>query len=315
MSRLIFVPQFPAKMRYQEWWYHNFPNRLKKYFDDVIVLGRRFVKQLISSETGSYNREMFSHIDYSIKMEISQIEDFLNLQKQPNDILLFTDISFPGFFANVLYHERFKNAFAFCHATSLNILDYFEPVRDSKWLVESGHSKLFKKVFVASDYHKDKLGWDNVINLRALPNIPARLFTYSEKIYDVISVSRPTPQKVTKELEDLITFPTIRKEHKTWEEYFNFISSSKCCLITSKEECYGYQVIDIVNFGCIPIAPMKFSYPELLDSIYLYRDEKEMIEKVNKAVSGELEIPKLKNQTFINTFYDNLAKIMLKFSE
>jgi hypothetical protein len=37
--RLIFVPQFPTKLRYQNWWITEFPHQFKNYFDEVITLG------------------------------------------------------------------------------------------------------------------------------------------------------------------------------------------------------------------------------------------------------------------------------------
>ena len=41
MSRLIFVPQYPAKMRYQEWWLSEFSKNFWNHYDNVIVLGIR----------------------------------------------------------------------------------------------------------------------------------------------------------------------------------------------------------------------------------------------------------------------------------
>jgi len=40
MSRLIWVPQYPTRMRYQEWHYRDYYEQLHKAFDNnVVVLG------------------------------------------------------------------------------------------------------------------------------------------------------------------------------------------------------------------------------------------------------------------------------------
>lgn len=308
MSRLFFVPQLPIKMRYQEWWYNGIPNALKEYFDEVIILGE--FKALPKTKDKGGN---FSNTEEAIIFEMFQIDEFLNSDIGDDDYLLHGDLSFPGIFHNVLHHKQVRNAFAVCHATSKNAYDYFTPIRSSKWLVESGCAKMYKKVFVASEYHKDKLGWDNVVNLGALPNPPFK-GQNSKNEYHLVSVSRPSIQKRTKAIENvvekrygkIITAPPFSK----WYDYYNFLGKSECMLITSKEECYGYQVIDAVINNCIPVAPRNFSYPELLPDEYLYSNMDELFEILRwtdgKGIKG-LKTPELLNQSKIDNFYQNLV--------
>ena len=172
MSRLIYVPQFPQPMRYQQFWAIEFPRQFKKHFDEVIVLGERFFNQFTNPMESA---GMFSSISNSIQFEQNQIIEFMDLKISDDDYLFFSDISFPGFFANILYHKPVKNAFAYCHATSLNRGDYFDKVRYSKHPCETAHSKLFKKVFVGSKYHQIKLGWHNT-EVVGLPVPPFETF-------------------------------------------------------------------------------------------------------------------------------------------
>jgi len=44
MKRLIIVPQYPTKLRYQEWWWNELPKEMFNYFDDIIVLGNSIEK-------------------------------------------------------------------------------------------------------------------------------------------------------------------------------------------------------------------------------------------------------------------------------
>jgi len=301
MSRIIFVPQFPAKMRYQEWWHREFFKEFIKHFDEVVVLG-----ESLTDYEDNRDKRLFSPVEQSISFEYQQIHQFLNIRLENDDILFLADISFPGLFSNVLYHKPMKNCFAFCHATSKNAFDYFAPVRKSKWLVETGHSKLFKKVFVATKYHQEKLGWKNT-EVVGLPKPPFKTFK-EKKIYDIISVSRPCRQKVNKRLERFIEkslkTKIVRKECSTWKEYYKFLSQGKVLLITTNEDTFGYQALEAVMNNTSVIAPDKFSYPELLPKPFLYPAGSEL------RIDFLDTVPNLLNQDLINNFYNNIIRIM-----
>lgn len=314
MGRLIFVPQYPAWLRYQQWWIHEISDNLIPFFDDIVTLGGTFVK---SKKTEQSSTDLFSPVEVAIWFEQLQIEEFMSMEIYRDDILLLADISFPGFFSNVLYHKRVDNAFAYCHATSKNKYDYFQPVRKSKWLVETAHSKLFKKVFVASEYHKGKLQWKNTEAV-GLPFPPYReVQWFSEpKCFDIISVARPSVQKINQKVEKkveeyfgkIVRLPEMYLASFT--DYYKLISQSKVMLVTAKEEAFGYQIVDATIGNCVPIAPNAFSYPELLPRDYLYNNYCELKEKLALALSGKLKVPKLLNGPLMRDFYENIAKVM-----
>ena len=306
MTQLILVPQAPVPMRYQWWFATAFPKQLRRRFNMVVVLGE---KQLQTNKYKYLDNALFSPIRPSITFELRQIQEYMDLPIEDDDILLLMDISFPGLFPNVLYHNRPKNCFAYCHATACNNLDYFEKDRDSKFSTETAHSQLFTKIFVATRYHKDKLGWDNV-EVIGLPKPLFRTYENEEKKYDVISVARPCEQKVTLSLEKLVeeTFGKIeRRQCNTWDEYYRFLSSGKVLLSTAREETFGYSVLEATLNNCIPICPSKLSFPELLPREYLYDDAAELIDRIQCCLDGKYEVPKLLNTDLIENFYDNLS--------
>lgn len=302
MRRIIFVPQYPAKMRYQEWWYTKLPVEFTQRGYDVVTLGK-------GDKNVNYNQEMFSPIRVSIQFEIQQIYEFLDLHVVDDDILFLSDLSFPGLFTNVLYHKRCKNMFAFCHATSLNRYDYFEAYKDSKFLVETGFSKMFKKVFVGSEYHKKKLEWNNTV-VTYLPFPPFEP-KQENKTINIISVARPSIQKRDEILEFFVEkrFGNIlRPSCNSWEEYFRYLSMSKILLVTANEDTFGYQIIDAILNGCIPIARNKFAYPEILPSEYLYNNVAELLQKIEQALDGQLPVPKIQCEYQMEHFYDTIIE-------
>lgn len=311
MSRLIFVPQFPTKMRYQEIWYDVFPKQFQKYFDEVIIIGKKYIESQ-SFKTSRGEAKMFSPIKNAIHFELAQIKEYMDLKLKPNDVLFWADLSFPGIFANVLYHKKPKKCFAFCHATSLNYLDYYENVRFSKFPLESAQAKLFDKIFVGSQYHKDKLGWENVI-VTALPMLPMFKKLDVPKKYDIVSVCRPTPQKVDLDLEkkvEEIYGKIHRRMFDNWKDYNEFLSLSKVLLITSKEDTFNYTILDAVQSGCIPVAPNKLCFPEILPIEYLYDDFDELNDTLFLTLNGEFEFPILECELKISHFYKNICEIM-----
>jgi len=318
MSRLIIVPQFPAVMRYQELYINLFFNEFRKYFDSVVLVADK----LYDDETISY-KEDFSPIHKSIDFELDQIKLYLSLEINDDDFLLVNDISFPGFFTNALYFKKPKNCYAICHATSKNNLDFFSKVKHSKFTVETGYSKIYNKIFVATRYHAWKVYWDNIV-VTGLPKLPYihntskyLLLDIEKKKNKVINVSRITEQKVDLKLEKYLYDTTgikverPKKPFTRWSDYKDFLRNSICLLITSKEETFGYQVLDAVYNGCVVIAPNNFSYPELLPEDYLYNSKEEMVDKVEKVLAGELKCPeKLLNEDEINNFFKTIIKEM-----
>jgi len=308
MSRIIFVPQYPTPNRYQEWWLWKFREEFRRSGFEVVTLGNQYIDLMIRRRGDASN---FSPVNDSIELESRQIAEYMTMKIDKSDILFLSDISFPGLFCSALYHKRPKRMFAFCHATSINTLDYFSDTMHSKFSVETAHSLLFEKVFVGSQYHKDKLAWKNT-EVTYLPFPPLKFFRGHKK-YDIVSASRPSKQKVDFELEAEVEkmFGKItRKETNSWGDYYSFLSTSKVLLITSHEDTFGYQIVDSILNGCIPIARNSFAYPEILSREYLYSNKEELFHVLEKALNGKLPLPKILCEKQMDNFFGNIITEM-----
>lgn len=308
MARLILVPQYPAKLRYQEWWFTELPRKYSQYFEEVLVLGS--CSNVVQASQG-----YFSPTNQAISFEMQQIEEYLSVELRQDDILLLCDISFPGLFTDVLFHKCPARCFAICHATSKNKYDYFCKNRRQKQKVELGHSQLFDAVFVATEYHERKLRWNNTI-VTGLP-IPAKNPIQEQEFIKenlIVSVAREGIQKRTvrteKQVEDYFGIGVRHPKANNWHEYHRFLAKSKILLITSKEETFGYQVVDAIQNNCIPIAPNAYSYPELLPREYLYDNSKELIKAIEKAHLNALSVPELLNIKECKQFFEKTAGVM-----
>jgi hypothetical protein len=300
-------------LRYQEWWFTELPERLAQEgkFEEVIVLGSSYKFNQIEKE-----KYMFSPIDDAIQFELVQMIEYQHMKIYTDDILFYCDISFPGLFGNVLFHKKPRKIFSFCHATSLNTLDYFEHVRYSKIHSEKAYASLSDVVFVGSDYHRKKLQDAGIINtvITYLPYPPFSPQINPNRTIKIASASRPTPQKVDLDIERAVekrfNLNVVRNDPKDWLHYFWFLGNSKVLLITAKEETFGYQVVDAVMNGCIPVAPNKFSYPELLPQAYLYDSEADLFDILDRAINNRLEVPQLQCRLGMEKFYSVIASYM-----
>jgi len=314
MSRIIFVPQYTSPLRYQFWWLKSFKDFFKECYDEVIVLGEKYLED-IQIQQVAYG-QIFSPIDLSIKFELEQIKEYQDLQLQDDDSLFMSDLSFPGFFANILYHKKPKKCYAYCHATSKNYMDYFHKERSSKFMVETGHSKLFDFIFVGSEYHQNKLKWNNTI-VSGLPAPPDSYISQRNVKRDksIISVNRVTPQKVSvkfeKRLEKMTGYKIERFQCKTWDEYSELLSSAKILFISSKEDTFNYTIVDAIKCGCVPVAPSRLCFPEILPHEYLYTDEYNAFSIINNILSKKnLRVPKIQTSN-VEHFFHNLKPFLM----
>jgi len=317
--RIIFVPQFPSELRYQEWWFTEFPKQFRKRGFEVLTLGEDYANMIVHRRSAI---DMFSPINQAIELETEQIREYMMLDIRPDDILFVSDISFPGFFCNVLYHKECPKMYAFCHATSMNRFDYFKSLSYSKFPVETSHAFLFDVVFIGSRYHQDKVQefsdiyWRNTM-VTYLPFQPmeAKLSGVAKSI-DIMSASRPTPQKVDKELEDYVTeelgVQVQRPMNSNWSQYVWNLNRSKVLLITAHEDTFGYQIADAVTNNCIPIARNSLAYPELLPREYLYDTKEELVMILDQILNRErpIPVPKLLCMEQMNKFYDVICNEM-----
>lgn len=318
-TRLILVPQLPVKMRYQEWWATEALVHLAPHFDEVQVLGA----------TTSYNPEnytAFSTSRMAVLREADQVRQYMELDLTDRDVLLHMDLSYPGIFHSVLAHKRPARSMVFCHATAQNRLDLFASIRKEKYSMEWGASELYDRVLVATHYHAKKLAKLNMptVVMGALPHPPTRIYldtvadlTGAKRTIRMVRTARTTPQKVWHEVEDhlsLLGAEVVRASAKSWKGYYGVLRQSTFLVVTSREETYGYQVVDAVLQGCIPIAPRAYSYPELLPSRLLYdqsKRPKEQAQEIIRIAEAEERNPQpvtLICEREAQNFWNRLAK-------
>ncbi len=192
-----------------------------------------------------------------------------------------------------------------------------QPVRKYKKKAEALTASMFDGVFFGSYYAERKVGWNRYTktHITRLPLPPGHLIhkLSIDKDIKMTSVCRPSIQKVNKKVEKKVE-SAIGKIHRqevfNWEQYTKLLNRSKMLIISTKEDTFNNTNMDALICDCIPLAPNKLCFPEILDREYLYDYADELIFKIEKVLSGRLKVPIMKCNRGVMNFYDHICKIL-----
>ena len=332
-STLVIIPQYPVLMRYQEWWLHELCNHLSPL---------HVINPNVSSPQTHREIKQFSIVTPAVEYELRQIQHLHNLLETlpENTVLFFADISFPGLFVG--YVPLIKKLrpdvklVGFCHATSANYKDFWEPVRNVKHVLEQFVFDFFDVVFVSTEYHANKLckhfsiDKTKIIITYGLPVHPL-LFEFktdnkTKKCKTVVITSRIDPQKIDMVEYDEITricqkhgveVVITQKVCSSWESYYNTIAKSSLLIMTGLEDTFGYPCLEATLLKTPILAPRRCCYPEILTDDCIFSTASEFEEKLEAVLEGRLTqvMCRLKDmyiegsKNFWNTVRETIEKI------
>lgn len=88
-------------------------------------------------------------------------------------------------------------------------------------------------------------------------------------------------------------------------ELYKIMGRSKVVLSCSRQELYGYSVLEACNAGCIPVLPNDQVYVEMYDKSYLYNNEDEAVSKIeSNLLSGKVYTATKTKTTFKDILVD-----------
>lgn len=278
---LYFVPQLPVKNRYQEDWLSYFMDEFKKRNVDYnMILGDQFPVEI---------KEFFTNIKASVEWELRQLQ-ILNNFVEDGDIIFFADVDFPGFaqpFVQTIKLRKKVKVYGYLHAGSYCKGDIFSNT-PGKPDCERGILQDFDGIFVATNYHKQKLinfftGEQKNVHVVGAPFYRKYLpsVNIGDREYGVIHTGRLDKQRSDKLLLSIIKdFPSCRflSTRKPSEvpsnldvvvpsdrkEYYDLLNRSYIYLNTSEEDTFSYGAVEAMAMGCVPLVPDSYSYPEVV---------------------------------------------------
>ncbi len=88
-----------------------------------------------------------------------------------------------------------------------------------------------------------------------------------------------------------------------------FLKQGAIVVSTALQENFGIAVVEAIRFGCLPLLPMRLSYPEIIPDEYhdrvLYRNQGDLVDKLTRFLSKPHEYQHLR---------ENLSRTMSKFA-
>lgn len=164
MNKLFYVPIEPLDERYSSQWYRQFPIEFKKAKLNVEVIDGEVLTDVI--EVGS-----FLDVNSSAYYKSEQLKRiallFYERKINNGDKFFFGDIEFNGI-ETVKYLADLQNIkiqlYGFLHAGSYTKEDFMQKATPYAKYFELGWLKIFDKIFVGTQYHKDA-----VYNRRIMP--------------------------------------------------------------------------------------------------------------------------------------------------
>ena len=304
---VILIPQLSIEARYSEYWPQLWQSKLQELGVECTIPYNVLPVKLDRTKPYNYFTNTLEALDY----ELSSLKMLLRYMVSREDkTILFLDGDFPGLstpFVQVLKMvDSEVKCYSYVHAGSWCNGDIFAKVKGKREM-EYSMLKTFDKVFVATNYHKDKIEEyfsQGKINRRSFTNLKVVGFPFYEKHFwcntdtsfvpfedkeGIFVIGRPEQSKG--KLVDRIKkkFPG-EKIYSGYicdkKEYYSLLSKLKVVLSLKEEETFGLGMVEAISLGCLPLCPRKFSYTEVVrKKECLYTDD--LIEKLGHLLERE----------------------------
>lgn len=332
------LPQKPVEIRYQGEWFNYLvehttylQEKNKINLDIIYPKSKKEKKKKLVNKT-----DFFDSLADNINWETEQIKLlFENVNKY--DVLLFMDISFTGLYTSLIPLIKVAKPniklYGFCHATSLNKGDIFKNTRKIKWQLEKYTINNFDGIFVATEYHKNKLVKQGKLNKETAKKIH---ITYGLPVSDnlfvtskskpktenrnIIIPSRINKQKISSKKKD--KFKRVLEKHgynviesynlcNSRQEYVDLLKNSAAMIVLSNEDTFGYPLAEATACKLPCFAPKKCCYPEILNEESIFANVYELIDKLENIDKKRKEYATKKKYLVKNTTFWNslLSKI------
>lgn len=288
MSKIPAIAMLPIKSRYTAEWLEL----LQSSDEFAPVLSHPFMNMTDSP----YN--YFSNLEAAAWYEMEQIQTLL-YKDTPIEKVFLLDLDFPGLTAAAMPLLQLKHKglrlYAILHAGSYIRGDLFESISYKRGQ-EAAAVKACKIVFVASEYHRQRLEaglgqlFPNVVVLHGLPFIAANvreLASGVEKSAGIIALGR-------KQQIDLTHLASLECEYHQKQlpraEFVRLLAQHKVVVIPKVDDTFGLSALEAIAVGTIPIVPRGLAYDEFLPLACLYSNPRDLQIKVEAALANHEQL-------------------------
>lgn len=298
MERIIYVPIERLQERYSSQWDDWFEAAFKKHGIPFIRVGDYTERHITQGEF----LDVVDTNQYKNK-QISQILATLKMFPKDSYTIFFTDVWFPGIEMIAYVRDALKmdiRIVGMLHAGTYDPHDFLTRSGMRYWgrSFEQSVINICDKILLATDFHRHLIG-DAGLDLQGKSEIvewPVETdFNLYEKDNIVVFPHRLAPEKQPDQFDVMMMKYGEKYGHetiwvrtkdvcKTKDEYYKLLARAKVSVSTALQETYGIAMVESVNNGCIPVAPNRLSYKEVLRDFKLYEDLDEAVDLVHQAI-------------------------------
>ena len=293
--KIWYLPLEKIETRYTLEWYNQFKEVFEKEgYDYEYIDGEKVVSDLKSKfflDPVATNIWKLSQMKKLIK-RIDEVKD--------DDIIFFPDLWFPSIemlpYIKHLTDRKFKIV-GILHAGTYDVndltyksgMEYFGKELEQSWF------SFIDKIFVATQFHKDMILCRREINpkkiiVTGLPVDVDKLKKYESK--EKVNRIAFTGRKADEKGYDLVMklkrkgYPIkVALDYKfSKEEYYKFLGNSKIVFAPSKQETFGYGVVEGMCMNCVPVVPDRLSFQEYVPDNFRYKKNSEIEEYLDFAL-------------------------------
>jgi glycosyltransferase involved in cell wall biosynthesis len=313
---LYYLPLEPLENRYTiDWWWQ---------FDKIFKKHRvKYVKIDGDVKTESTDGVNFLDWNTTFQYKFNQLSKLFSYDLKDDDWIFVADGEFPGLEALEYYRKMTKKKFKIAsiwHAGTYDINDmtFKNGLEKIGKPMEEVLFDICDKIFVATNYHKKLISDNRMVDkdkiiVTGLPIDYYGLRKYKNDLkHGIIFTGRLAPEKgldIINELENkaLHIHKAIQFNYNK-KTYLNRLGMSKIVIAPSKQETFGYGVVEGMAMDCYPIVPNGLSFIDYVPREYRYDD------KPNLSFISDLMIKKSINLgKYVKKYdYNIVIKNMLK---
>jgi len=288
--KVYVLPLEPLDKRYTKQWYYWFKETFKRKGINFEYIDGEYKKSELKGK-------LFLDWRSSFIWKFEQLKRLFKKKLKNSDWILIFDGEFPGI-ESIEYFKKFYDVdikvAELWHAGTYDIWDltYQKGLERIGSKLEEVWFDIADIIFVATNFHKklivknrnvdeDKIkvvGWPiDFKNLRKFE------IDWNKRKNRLVFTGRLSIEKgidVIEELKKKYNIFITQKYELNKEEYYKELANSKGVIAPSRQETFGYGVVEGMAMNVLPIVPDDLSFREYVPKKWRYRNKEEMIELI-----------------------------------
>lgn len=292
--KVYYLPLEPLEQRYTVEWYRWF----RKVFEEEGVEFEYIDGEKAKMELKS---KLFLDMKATFVWKFEQLKKLFKKKLQDGNVIFVPDGEFPGIEA-IYYFKKFSNVdvkvVEIWHAGTYDYWDLTRQVgltRVGKNL-EEVWMDIADLIFVATDFHKNLIAENRMVDeskikVTGLPvavrELAKKEVEWSKRKKRAIFTGRLSIEKgidVVREVQEAFTIPIFVCQEKklSKKQYHKELVNSRVVFAPSRQETFGYGVVEGMSANVVPVVPDSLSFKEIVPKKFRYRTWDEMIRLLYK---------------------------------